>query len=83
MKNIKKNTLKLVVLVALFASSVFADGEMGGGGRADSGDNAHGTKIVISQSMEEGEMGGGGRTEDQGLLDSIMSAIRDYFDLIS
>ena len=81
MKNIKKNTLKLLVLTALLASSVFADGEMGGGGRS-SDDNSQGSKVVIAQTTEEGEMGGGGRTDDSGYLDLIMSAIREYFDRI-
>lgn len=45
MKNTKL-TVKFFLIIALFASTAFADGHMGGGGAAD----------------DDGHMGGGGRT---------------------
>ena len=39
MKNIKRNLLNSVLLIALFAPAAFADGDMGGGGKTpDPGD---------------------------------------------
>jgi hypothetical protein len=86
MKNFKRNLLKIVVLIALFAPTAFADdGDMGGGGFADSGNTSKFTKVVIAQAGEDGDgdMGGGGKTpEDPGFADSFMSALYDYLDLM-
>lgn len=71
MKNIRNTTLKVMVLVALFCGAAFADGEMGGGGLADSGDTSRTGKAVITQTADDGEMGGGGRSYFGTWVDSI------------
>jgi hypothetical protein len=78
MKNVRDNTLKALILIALFSSSIFADGEMGGGGLYDSGSQNTGAKAVIVQSTEDGEMGGGGRALDSSYLESVMKSIYNY-----
>jgi hypothetical protein len=80
MKSIRKNALNTMFMVALLSSSIFADGEMGGGGRTAPGDQDTSTKTVIIQTTEDGEMGGGGRTSDPGYVESVISSIRSYFD---
>ena len=80
MKNVRNNTLKALILVALFSSATFADGEMGGGGLYDSGSQYTGAKPVIVQTTEDGEMGGGGRAADSSYLESVMKSIYSYFN---
>jgi hypothetical protein len=75
MKNIKKNALKIMVMVALFAPAAFADGDMGGGGFADTGGITKSEKVVITQANEDGF-----RTTDPGYIGSFMRAIYDYLD---
>ena len=75
---IKTNTFKVLLVLALFCTTAFADGEMGGGGFADSGE---GTKIVTTRTTEDGEMGGGGLA-DPTYIGSILTSIYDYFDRI-
>ncbi|MEO6333481.1 MAG: hypothetical protein ABIO91_00725 [Pyrinomonadaceae bacterium] len=82
MKKLKKNTLKVVVMIALFCPAVFADGEMGGGGLSDSGNADTGIKTVIIRTPEDGEMGGGGRLADSGYIGSVLTSIYDCFDWI-
>ena len=85
MKNIKRNLLKSIVLIALFAPAAFADGDMRGGGFADSGSTSKFSKVLIAQAGEDGDgdMGGGGKTpEDPGFADAFMSALYDYLDLM-
>ena len=85
MKNIKRNLLKSIVLIALFAPAAFADGDMGGGGFADSGSTSKFSKVLIAQAGEDGDgdMGGGGKSpEDPGFADAFMSALYDYLDLM-
>ncbi len=78
MKNVRNTTLKVMVLIALFCGAAFADGEMGGGGLADSGDASRTAKPVVVLSTEDGEMGGGGRSYFSSVLDSIY----DYFESV-
>lgn len=80
MKNLRNDAAKTLIVIALCSSAIFADGEMGGGGLADSGNVGTGAKTVIVQTTEDGEMGGGGRTSDPGYVESIMSSIYTYFD---
>lgn len=75
----KKNTLKALVIIGLFSTSVFADGDMGGGGLLDNGTDARNTKTVITMTTEDGDMGGGGRLADQTYLETLMTSIYDYF----
>jgi hypothetical protein len=75
MKNIKRNLLKSLILIVLFASATFADGEMGGGGLAGPGESTQGSKAVVIQAIEDRE-----KTEEKGYIDTILSAIYDYFD---
>jgi hypothetical protein len=84
MKNIKRNLLKIVVLIALFAPAAFADdGDMGGGGFAGTVSTSKAGKVVIAQGTDEdGDMGGGGKTKDPGYADLLMSAIYEYLDLM-
>jgi hypothetical protein len=80
MKNIKKNAFQALVTIALFSSSIFADGEMGGGGRPGLvADNA-GAKAAVILTEEDGEMGGGGRAADSDYLETVIRSIYDYFD---
>jgi hypothetical protein len=64
-------------MVSLFCTSAFAEGEMGGGGLAES---AEGSKTVIIRTAEEGEMGGGGKLTDTNYFGSVFTSIYDYFD---
>ena len=82
MKNIRRNTLKAVVMIALFCPAVFADGEMGGGGLSLPGNGETSAKTVIVGTTEDGEMGGGGRSADPGYGEWILTSITDYFDWI-
>jgi hypothetical protein len=75
MKNITKNALKIMLLVALFAPAAFADGDMGGGGFADNGNITKSGKVVITQVNEEDS-----RTSEPGYVDSFMSVIYDLLD---
>ena len=79
MKKFRDNTLKVAVMLALFCGAAFADGEMGGGGLADSGDGGRTGKPVIIRTTEDGEMGGGGLTT---YFSSVLGSIYDYFDKI-
>ncbi len=79
MKNIRNNSLKVMVLIALFCGAAFADGEMGGGGLADSGENGRTGKVVVTMTTEDGEMGGGGLAAYFG---SAVRSISDYIDTI-
>jgi len=74
MKNLKKNTLKALVLVALVCPAAFADGDMGGGGFVGCEDPAHPGTFI--ECPKEGDMGGGGRMSNSGYLDSAYS----FFD---
>ncbi|MEP6704131.1 MAG: hypothetical protein ABJB34_04945 [Acidobacteriota bacterium] len=82
MKNIKKNTLKAMVMVALFCPAVFADGEMGGGGLVNTGNAETKEKTVIIRTLEDGEMGGGGLAANTGEVGTVLSSIYDYLDWI-
>ena len=77
MNTIKKNALKVLVVVAVLCTTAFADGEMGGGGLAESTDVS---KTVITRTTEDGEMGGGGKLTDSNYFGSVMTSIYDYFD---
>ncbi|MEO8042103.1 MAG: hypothetical protein ABI646_05800 [Acidobacteriota bacterium] len=78
MKNIKNATLKVMVMIALFCGVALADGEMGGGGLADSGDTSKTGKAVVTMTAEDGEMGGGGFS----YYGSVVDSIYDYLDRI-
>ena len=78
MRKIRDNVLKVLVLIALSCTAVFADGEMGGGGLADTGAGTRTGKTVITRTTEDGEMGGGGLA-DSTYLESVMKSIYDYF----
>ena len=80
MKNTKKNILKAVVLTALLCSSVFAEGDMGSGGKT----------CPQGQQCLTGDMGSGGLTsykegdgasasDDQSYLDSLLGSVYLYF----
>lgn len=75
-----KNTLKVFLVIALFCSSAFAEGDMGAGGLWSEGNTT---------TSLDGDMGAGGRTCPQGqtcLLsdesntsdDSTLASIVDY-----
>ena len=59
MRNLKKNILKALLVVALFCPIAFAEGDMGGGGFTDP--NAPPTQPTPTPDPKEGDMGGGGR----------------------
>ena len=80
MNNIKSNTAKSLLLIAILCTTVFADGEQGSGGFT-----ADQTCVVKSdRTLEDGEQGSGGLTsgpcEESGYIDSVMSAVYDYFE---
>ena len=68
-------TLKTLLVIALLATPIFADGDMGGGGFAN-----YDTVVTKGETME-GDMGGGGfasTDEEVTLMDSLIV----FFDLI-
>jgi len=81
MRNLKKNTLKALVLVALVCPAAFADGDMGGGGLFGCEDPANPGTFI--ECPEDGDMGGGGRMSNSGYLDTAYiffdSMIREIF----
>ena len=77
MKNIKKNALKIVVLIALSAPAAFAEGDMPGGGLASSGDGTgSGDVVVFAQTSDTVS---NGQTSD---TNSLLSAIYEYLGLM-
>jgi hypothetical protein len=76
MKNVKKNLLKTLVLIALICPAAFADGgDMGGGGLTAP------VPVKVEKSVrttEDGDMGGGGRLSDEGYINWLISSVRDY-----
>ena len=77
--SIKKNTLKVLVMVLLFCPAVFADGgDMGGGGLADQSVPADVAKTV--RTSEDGDMGGGGRASETSFLEAAFDSIYEYID---
>lgn len=66
-----KLTLKIILVICLFCSSAFADGEMTSGGLTD-GEMTSGGKVT-------GEMTNGGLTaNDQNQTDSILIFVQKY-----
>ncbi len=84
MKSIRSNSLRVLFVIALLCPAVFADGDMGSGGFADSDTPLATTKT--RRSLEDGDMGSGGRlasnTENGTYLDSVFSTIYVYLDSI-
>jgi hypothetical protein len=81
MKNIKETTLKSLLVIALLATPIFADGDMGGGGFAN---YETGTKAG-STSQCEGDMGGGGfrsGDEEATFLDALIREVSEFFGVI-
>ncbi len=78
MKKFKHITLKVLVVVGLFCTAVFAEGDMGGGGLADTGIESKTSKTVITRTTEEGDMGGGGLA-DLSYFDTVIASIYGYF----
>jgi hypothetical protein len=78
MKKFRNTTLQVLVLIALFCGAAFADGEMGGGGLADTGDGGKTGKPVVTLSTEDGEMGGGGLA----YVESVLGSIYNYFKIV-
>ena len=76
MKNIKKNVLKIVVLIALSAPAAFADGDMPGGGLASNGDGTKSGEVVTAEVTEDSSAGLTGTDA----VNSFLSAIYEYFD---
>ena len=81
MDNIKKNALKIVVLIALFASAAFADGDMGSGGLAGGGNGNNTGEVIIAQPNDDSEttVDETSGTDD---LDTILNTIFDYLSQI-
>jgi len=74
MKNTKKNILKAVVLAVLCCPSVFAEGDMGSGGK---------TCPPGQPTCLTGDMGSGGltnRSETESYLDSVLESVYWYFE---
>ena len=71
-----KLTLKLFLVVCLFSSVTFAEGDMTGGGFADDGDMTGG-------GLVEGDMTGGGlASNDQTQKNSILIFVQKYLSSI-
>ena len=81
MKNIKKNALKIVVLIALFAPAAFADGDMPGGGLANNGDGTNGGEVITTQTTENSPAGSSQTTATDD-VNSLLSAIYEYLGLM-
>lgn len=64
---ITKLTVKIFLIISLFASVALADGQIGGGGFADDGQIGGGGKVA-----DDGSMGSGG------LTDSVMIFVEEY-----
>ena len=75
MTNLKKNTLKALVLVALFCPAAFGDGDMGGGGFTDPP-----PAVTPTPDPKEGDMGGGWRMSNT--LDTVSIFLETVFDEI-
>ena len=78
MKNVKKNALKIVVLIALFAPAAFADGDMPGGGLANNGDGTNGGEVITTQTTENTSS----QTTATDDVNSLLSAIYEYLGLM-
>ena len=78
MKNIQKNALKIMVLIALFTTAAFADGDMPGGGLANTGSVPNDT-TVITRTTDDNGVDQTLVTSDAG---SIVRAIMQYLDLM-
>ena len=77
MKSIKRTFAGVLFIIALSCSTVFAEGEMGGGGFASTEDPIQ----VSTTASDDGEMGGGGRSESRGgYIDVLLASIDAYFD---
>ena len=81
MKNIKKNALKIVVLIALFAPAAFADGDMGTGGLAGGGNGTNNGEIIITQPNTGGETSVD-ETSGTDNLETIVTTIYEYLSRI-
>jgi len=81
MDNIKKNALKIVVLIALFAPAAFADGDMGTGGLAGGANGTNNGEIIITQPNGDGETTVN-ETSGTGNLETILGTIYDYLNQI-
>lgn len=73
-----KNIMKVLLVIALFCSAAFAEGDMGAGGFWGGDDTT---------ANLEGDMGAGGRTCEEGKIcvtdpdddgDSMLETIEDY-----
>ncbi|MEP7147867.1 MAG: hypothetical protein ABI857_03200 [Acidobacteriota bacterium] len=78
MNKIRQNMLKVLVMVGLFCTSAFAEGDMGGGGLADTGIDSKTSKTVITRTTEDGDMGGGGLAESS-YFDTVIASIYGFW----
>ena len=81
MKNAKAITVKALLVLALFVTPAFADGDMGGGGFADDGTQPK----PAPTAHVDGDMGGGGfraTEEEMTLIDAWIREISEYLGLI-
>jgi len=78
MKNIKKNAVKIVVLIALFAPAAFADGDMTGGGLSDNGDGTN-TSPLVTQTCDVNAVANCPSSETSD-TDSFLNAIYEYLN---
>ncbi|MEP6703794.1 MAG: hypothetical protein ABJB34_03215 [Acidobacteriota bacterium] len=72
----RSNLLKVLFVIALLCPAVFADGDMGSGGFADSG--AGPATVKTPRSFEDGDMGNTWSSRTS--LDSMLSSIYEYLD---
>ena len=77
MKNIQKNALKIVVLIALFTTATFAEGDMPGGGLA--ANNGPSDETVITRTTGDNDLD---QNSDTSETNSILTAIFQYLDLM-
>ncbi|HQU85253.1 MAG TPA: hypothetical protein PKY59_19085 [Pyrinomonadaceae bacterium] len=68
-----KNTLKFALIIALFCTSVFADGNMGGGGFTD-GNMGGGGKTCTNNCLAENQT----KNEASDSKGSILEIIENY-----
>ncbi|MBC7900125.1 MAG: hypothetical protein H7070_08740 [Saprospiraceae bacterium] len=76
-----KNTMKVFLVVALFCSTAFADGDMGSGGFAEGDMGSGGKTVTTGEPCIPGDMGSGGKTctGNRSIFESVQEFIAELF----
>ncbi|HEY0658019.1 MAG TPA: hypothetical protein VGD05_06080, partial [Pyrinomonadaceae bacterium] len=76
-----KSTIKLFLIVALFVSTTFAEGDMGNGGFADDGDMGNGGKTCTTNCLTDNQTDES-IEENPNPTESVLTIIQDYLNTI-